>query len=258
MPRAKKVVRPPGTLEGKVALVTGAGAGIGRAIAHALAAEGARVLVTDRDGASATAVAEEIVAAGGVADAWRVDVTSEADCAAMVARAEAELGPLFAAVNNAGVTQLGGEDDEAELMRTMAINVTGVRHAMKHELRVMRPRREGVIVNVASNAGLRPPPGMMMYSASKAAVIGLSRSVARLVGRDGVRVNALCPGAILTPLLHASSGGDAGLRFVARAAPVGRLGTPEEIGRTVAWMCGPDTTFMLGHALVSDGGMTTW
>lgn len=248
----------PQTLADHCAAITGAGAGLGQAIAHVFAAAGARVLVTDRDEARAHAVAAAITAAGGHAEALRVDVTHEPDLARMVEHAEARLGPLTLAVNNAGISQLGADDDEAALRQILAVNLGGVRHAMKHELRVMRARGGGVIVNVASNLTVRPAYGRPLYSATKSAVIGLSRAVARVVAREGVRINVLCPGGIPTDMLRASYGGDAAIADLARANPTGRLATADEIARVALWMCGPEAGFMIGHPLVVDGGSFSW
>lgn len=245
---------PRPALEGQVALVTGAGAGLGRAVAHALAEAGARVMVGDRDEASARAVAREL---GSRALAQRVDVAEEPDVAALVARAEAELGPLTVAINNAAITPLTAEVEEAELRRVLAVNVSGVRHGLKHELAVMRPRRAGVIVNVASHLAQRPELGSLVYAASKAAVVGLTRTVGRTLAREGLRINALCPGGILTGMLRQSRT-EADLVALAASVPAGRLSTPEELARVVLWLCGPEAELMVGHALVIDGGVVSW
>jgi len=255
---------PVDGLSGKVALVTGAGAGLGRATAIALAKRGARVLVTDIDKVAAEETAHLIEG-----EALRVDVSKEDEVGAMVRHAERVLGPLYAAVNNAAVAQtlgphLGPEElkklyfDDGELRRIWSVNLDGVRHGMKHQLAVMRPRKSGVILNVASNTALRPWMGLPIYTASKAAVVGLTRATARRLAPEGLRINALCPGGMRTALLEAGTDRGRALAGMAASIPARRLATTEEIGNTAAWMCDADAGFMIGHALVIDGGATAW
>jgi NAD(P)-dependent dehydrogenase (short-subunit alcohol dehydrogenase family) len=237
------------------AVVTGAAGGIGRAAALALAEAGTAVVAGDLHLAGAKVTAEWIRAAGGQAVALRVDVTDRRSLAAMVAAAEA-LAPLGVAVNNAGVGQSGLED-LAELERIFAVNLEGVRQAMYAELEVMLPRARGSIVNVASNTGIVPIPEAAIYSASKAGIIGLSRAAARRYGPSGVRVNAICPGPVQTPLLLQGQGAD-GIRALEQLCPLGRIAQPKEIGEAIRWLTSDAASYVHGHALVVDGGITAW
>lgn len=252
---ASKAVAAP---TGPVVLITGAAGGLGRALAQAFAEDGARLALTDRDGTAVEAVAAALRQRGHGARAFALDVTDEAALGHLVDTVEAELGPLAIAINNAGTSQPGADTDPAELDRVFAVNLSGVRHALKHELRVMRPRQAGVIVNVSSNVALHPWLGQSIYAASKAALLGLTRSTARLVAREGIRINAICPGGIPTPMLLGSSGGEAGLRFLAHVNPAGRLAEADEVARAIVWMCRPEAAYMIGHALGFDGGVTSW
>jgi NAD(P)-dependent dehydrogenase (short-subunit alcohol dehydrogenase family) len=243
---------------GPVVLVTGAAGGLGRALAQAFAEDGAQLALTDRDGPAVEGVAAALRRRGHVARAFALDVTDEAALGRLVDTVEAELGPLAVAINNAGTSQPGADTDAAELDRVFAVNLSGVRHALKHQLRVMRPRQAGVIVNVSSNVALHPWLGQSIYAASKAALLGLTRSAARLVAREGIRINAICPGGIPTPMLLGSSGGEAGLRFLAHVNPAGRLAEPDEVARGIVWMCRPEAAYMIGHAIGFDGGVTSW
>jgi len=236
-------------------LVTGAAGGIGRAIAEAFAREGARVLVADIDAKGAAKVAREIGKAGGHAIAARVDVADESSVEEMVARAEDELGPLFAAVNNAGIIERG-VDLETDYREVMGVNLTGTWLCMKHELKVMRPRRAGAIVNLSTCRILHPLTGTNIYDASKAAIMGLTRGAARLVARDGVRINALLPGTIGTDMVRRSHGAD--LEIVRQLNPSLRIGTPEEVAAAALWLCRSESGFVVGHGLVIDGGALAW
>ena len=247
-----------GLLEGKVALVTGGASGIGRATALALAREGARVAVADTAAAEGERVAEEIRKAGGGAFFQRTDVTQEADVAALVKRAVAELGRLDCAVNNAGVTGGGGAVQELPLevwSRTLAINLTGVFLCMKHELAVMRAQGAGAIVNMASGAGVIAVPGLAAYCASKHGVLGLTKTAAVENARTGVRVNAILPGSTDTPMLQAAMGSDPKLRrIIESSSAAGRLGLPEEIAEAAVWLCSDRASFVSGESMLVDGG----
>lgn len=249
------------SLTGKVALVTGAGSGLGRATALEFARqEATAVLVADIDEAAANAVTAEVNDLGGpcLAAAHVVDVTEPAATTAMVAAAVQQFGRLDCAVNNAGTTGPAGSLAEYPLEdweRVMRINLTSVLLCLQAELPVMVEQGAGAIVNVASGAGRVGFPGLPAYVASKHGVIGLTRVAAlEYIGR-GVRVNALCPGSTRTPMLEAFMGDDPRVeRAMTRAAPIGRLGRPEEIAAAAVWLCSDAASFTVGQAIAVDGG----
>lgn len=245
---------------GKVALVTGAASGIGRATALAFAARGANVLLSDVQKEAGEAAAETVRAAGGEARFVRCDVSRDAEVAHMIREAIDTFGGIDFAVNNAGVEGASAplEDlDEAEWDRVHGINLKGAWLCMKHEIPALRARGGGSIVNVSSIAGVTGFPAAAAYVASKHGMIGLSRSAALELAPAGIRVNAVCPGAIATPMIDRATGGDAAAaQAFAAAAPMGRMGTPEEIASAIVWLCEPGAAFTTGHALVSDGGWT--
>ena len=247
------------SFRGKVVVVTGGGSGIGRATALAFAAEGATVIVADVDADAATETAK---LAGGVARAVRCDVAEDADVRAMVASA-IEAGGLDAAVNCAGIDQelVPFElSDAATFERIMRVNAFGVWLCMRHELPIMLERGRGAIVNVASVTALVGAPRNQMYTASKHAVIGLTRSAALDVASRGVRVNAICPGGVLTPMVEDFSRRDAASReYVeagARAHPIGRMAKPSEIADAILYLSSDAASFMTGAAVPVDGGYT--
>jgi NAD(P)-dependent dehydrogenase (short-subunit alcohol dehydrogenase family) len=245
-------------LDGKAALVTGGGSGLGRASAIALARAGATVTVADvnEDGGKETAalVYEE---AGGDAEFVRADVTRPDDVAAMVDQAVARWGHLDCALNNAGMTGTSASTADYELddwNRAIALNLTGVFLCLKYELPAML-ERGGSIVNMASGAGLVGFPGLPAYVASKHGVVGLTRAAALEYASQGVRINAICPGSTRTPMLEGFMGGDEQVeRMMTRAVPLGRLGRPDEIAEAVVWLCSDAASFVVGHALAVDGG----
>jgi NAD(P)-dependent dehydrogenase (short-subunit alcohol dehydrogenase family) len=246
------------SLDGKAALVTGGGSGLGRASAIALARAGATVTVADvnEDGGKETAalVYEE---AGGDAEFVRADVTRPDDVAAMVDQAVARLGHLDCALNNAGMTGTSAPTADYELddwNRAIALNLTGVFLCLKYELPAML-ERGGSIVNMASGAGLVGFPGLPAYVASKHGVVGLTKAAALEYASHGVRINAICPGSTRTPMLEGFMGGDEQVeRTMTRAVPLGRLGVPSEIAEAVVWLCSDAASFVVGHALAVDGG----
>ena len=249
------------SMEGKVALATGAAAGIGRASALALAREGAALCVSDIDEAGAVATAELIVQAGGSAIACQCDVSQPAQIATMLDSAMKAFGRLDAAVNNAGIagdfhTRLH-EADDATFERVLDVNLRGVWHCMKAELNAMLPQASGAIVNIASVAGLIGAPKAAAYTASKHAVIGLTKSAALDYARSGIRVNAVCPAYTDTAMVQgAINANPAMASIMARAIPMRRLGQAEEIAEAVVWLCSDASSFVTGHALVLDGGLT--
>jgi NAD(P)-dependent dehydrogenase (short-subunit alcohol dehydrogenase family) len=243
-------------LEGKIALVTGGGSGIGRAAAVAFAREGARVVVADVDGASAN-----VTTALLPADSLGVtcDVSHSGEVEAVVQRVVDQFGRLDCAFNNAGIE--GGppatrlhEYAEDVWDRVIDVDLKGVWLCMKYELAAMLGQSSGAIVNTSSIAGL-VGGGNTAYVASKHGVLGLTRRAALEYGRHGIRVNAVCPGSIRTPmlerLLQAVPEREARLT---NEAPLGRLGRPEEIAEAVVWLCSDAASFVTGHGLVIDGG----
>jgi NAD(P)-dependent dehydrogenase (short-subunit alcohol dehydrogenase family) len=250
----------PRLLDGKSALVTGGASGIGRATALALAREGARVLVSDRQEAGTQETVGLINAAGGQALSITGDVTREADVAAMVAKAVSSFGRLDCAFNNAGISpaavgpvgQRTHELSEASWAGVIGINLTGVFLCMKHELAQMLAQGGGAIVNTASVAGLVGLPTAGAYVASKHGVIGATKSAAIEYATDNIRVNAVCPGYIKTPMTKGTveRRGDELLSKV----PARRLGEPEEIAEAVVFLCSDRASFVTGAAWNVDGG----
>jgi NAD(P)-dependent dehydrogenase (short-subunit alcohol dehydrogenase family) len=246
--------------DSKVALVTGAGSGIGLATAKAFAEAGASVALADVHENPIRSAAEELVSAGHKAIAIRCDVADEAQVAAMIEQTVSTFGGLDAAFNNAGVQSPAVEIADAsgeEFDRVIAINLRGVWNCMKHELRQMREQGSGAIVNCSSIGGLIGLPGRAMYHASKHGVIGLTRNSALEYASRGIRINAVCPGTIETPMVadRLAKEPDA-IKEIMRDQPIGRLGRPEEIAAAVLWLCSPGASFVIGHALAVDGGYT--
>lgn len=232
-----------------VAIVTGAGSGIGRAIAVQLAAEGYKVLVNDFRTEAAEAVAAEIgaVACGG-------DVSSEADVAAMVAKAEASFGPVTHLINNAGHVHQGRFTDLTvqDFDRMIAVHLRGTFLCTQAVLKGMLARGQGVIVNIASQLGQIGGIELVHYSAAKAGIIGLTKALAREVSAQGVRVNAVAPGPINTPLVRSLSAD--WQRAKAAELPLGRFGEPEEVAATVAFLCSPAASLFVGQTLGPNSG----
>lgn len=246
-------------LAGKVAVVTGGGSGIGLAVARRLATCGATVVVADIDTDAAALAATQITGAGGAALAVEADVSSEASVDAMVAAVTSELGRLDIAVNNAGVS--GGTVaaldaiDTAVWRRVLSVDLDGVFFCMRAELRVMRPARRGSIVNVSSILGAvgSADVGNAAYVAAKHGVIGLTRQAALECAPDGVRVNAIGPGFVLTPMAAANFS-DAERDEHAQVQPMRRFGTPEEVAALTVWLASDDASLMTGTFVPVDGG----
>ncbi len=247
-------------LEGKTALVTAAGSGIGRASAEILAANGAFVMVTDRDASAAGDTAARIRAAGGTADAAALDVANEAALSALFAQVVAERGALNILHNHAGIQIAGAMEaiGADEMRKSYEINVVAQFAACKAALPHMRAHGGGVILNTASNAGVFLDKGMLAYITTKSAVITMTKQIALDYARDGIRVNALCPGWVDTPFngpYQAQLGGRAALeKVVGNLVPMGRFGRPEEIAEAILFLCSDRSSFITGHALVVDGG----
>ena len=243
-------------LDGRVAFVTGAGRGIGRAIALRLASEGASVAVTDIDEEATHLVAREI---GEATLALRVDVTEPASIRAAVNSVEGTLGPIGVLVNNAGWDRAEPFLDSTEDTwdRLIAINLKGVLHCMKAILPGMVERGHGKIVSISSDAGRVGSSGEAVYSACKAGIIAFSKTIAREVARRQINVNVVCPGPTDTPLIAALIGDNARLGdALKRAIPFGRLAELEEIAAAVAFLASDDAKFITGQVLSVSGGLT--
>jgi NAD(P)-dependent dehydrogenase (short-subunit alcohol dehydrogenase family) len=244
----------------KVVIVTGAGSGIGRATALAFAREGAAVGLADRSRPKADAVAAEIQAAAGRAQALACDVSRAADCQAAVRATEAAFGPLEILVNNAGVGTTGTvlTTEEADFDRLLAVNVRGTYLMSRAALAVMVPRRRGVIVNAGSIAGVRAVAERAAYVTTKFAVVGLTKAMALDHVKDGIRVNAVCPGTTLTPWiderLAEAKDRDAAMATLVARQPMGRLGTAEEMAAAYLFLASDESSFTTGTTLVVDGG----
>jgi NAD(P)-dependent dehydrogenase (short-subunit alcohol dehydrogenase family) len=249
-----------GILEGRVALVTGAARGIGLATAKAFAEAGASVVVADRDAGSLGKATEGLRSAGYNAIGVTCDVTDKAQVKAMIAQAVDTYGRLDAAFNNAGVNSDSApllETDDDEFERVINVNLRGVWHCMKAELRQMTTQGSGAIVNCSSIGGMVGSKGRSAYSASKHGVIGLTRSAALDYANRGIRINAVCPGIIDTPMASAVTKNydpEIVKAMIARE-PIGRFGEPDEIASAVVWLCTPAASFMVGHAMAVDGGV---
>jgi len=246
--------------EGRVALVTGASQGIGLASAKAFAEAGAAVVLADIDEKAANAAAGQLARSGHQVRALRCDVADENDVARMVAETVAAFGRLDAAYNNAGIQSPATEMADAsgaEYDRVQAVNLRGVWNCMKYELGQMRDQGSGAIVNCSSIGGLIGLPGRAMYHATKHGVIGLTKSAALEYAARGIRINAVCPGTIETPMVAEMLAKEPeAMKEIMRDQPIGRLGRPEEIAAAVLWLCSPGASFVIGHALAVDGGFT--
>ena len=244
----------------QVALVTGAGSGMGLETARAFAEAGAAVALADIQENAVRLAAQELVSAGHRAIAAHCNVADETEVAAMVELTVSTFGRLDAAFNNAGVQSPAVETADAggeEFDRVNAINLRGVWNCMKYELRQMREQGSGAIVNCSSIGGLIGIAGRAAYHASKHGVIGLTRSAALEYASRGIRINAVCPGTINTPMVAdmLAKEPDA-MKEIMRDQPIGRLGRSEEIASAVLWLCSPGASFVIGHALAVDGGYT--
>jgi NAD(P)-dependent dehydrogenase (short-subunit alcohol dehydrogenase family) len=244
----------------KVAFVTGAAGGIGRATALAFAREGASVVVADVDEQANTETARLVETEGGRVIGARCDVTCARDVqAAMEATVEA-FGGLDVAVNNAGVEQLttpAADITEEDWDRVIAVNLRGVFLSMKHEIPLLRQRGGGAIVNMSSGAGVRGFAGGAAYGASKFGIIGVTKCAALDYASFGIRINAVCPGIIDTHMIERVFGDTIeGRQAVLDQEPIGRMGQPDEIAAAVLWLCSEEASFAIGHAMVVDGGQT--
>ena len=248
------------SFENKVALVTGAASGMGLTTARTFADAGAAVLLADFREDAVKAKAQKLVIAGHKAIAVRCDVSDDAQVAAMVDRTVAEFGRIDAAFNNAGVMAhiaATADSTREEWDRVIGINLSGVWSCMKYELRQMQRQGGGAIVNNASVGALSGNPGIGSYIASKHGVVGLTRTAALEYIKQGIRVNAVNPGLIDTQIARdVVSGDEQAYGEIAKNVPIGRAGRPEEIASEVLWLCSPGASYVVGHALTVDGGMT--
>lgn len=249
-----------GSMEGKAGLVTGAASGIGRACAIRFAREGAAVIVADLESARAGGeqTVKEIAELGRQAQFFPCDVASSTDNEALVSRVVERFGRLDFAHNNAGIgvhCRLHETADE-DFDRVIAVNLRGTFLGMKHQIKQMLAGGGGAIVNTSSNAGLRAVMLLSAYTASKHGILGLTKSAAVEYADDGIRVNAVCPGAIMTPLMS----GQPPERQAEILAPqaMTRFGEPDEVAAAVVWLCSDEASFVTGVALPVDAGSVAW
>ena len=248
-----------GALDGKVALVTGAAQGLGRASALIFAREGAKVVIADvqREGGEETV--RLIKKAGGDAIFVKTDVSSSSDVRAMVKAAVDTFGGLDCAINNAAIDMGGGhllaEIPEENWNKSIAVNLTGVFLCMKCEIPAMLERGGGSIVNISSGAGVVGAPKIAAYVAAKHGILGLTKTAAIDYGARGIRVNAVLPGTMLTPRLRAAAARDPHhIEHLKSMQPIGRLAEPEEVGEAAVWLCTKAASFVLGASFSVDGG----
>lgn len=249
-----------GLFDGKVAVVTGAGSGIGRATALAFAREGAKVVVTDIDADQGEETAQFIRRAEGEAIFIRCDVTQSKEVHQMLHNAVATFGRIDCAFNNAGIQsphQPVHEFPEDVWDQLLNVNLKGVFLCVKHEIPHMLRQGKGSIVNAASVGGLIGTAGLCAYTASKHGVIGLTKTAALEYAKQGIRVNAVCPGAINTPMVDKAEMIYPEVRgLLTSMHPIGRLGEPDEVAAAVLWLCSDRASFVTGHSLVIDGALT--
>jgi NAD(P)-dependent dehydrogenase (short-subunit alcohol dehydrogenase family) len=248
-----------GRFERKSVIVTGGGSGIGRATVLAFAAEGARIVVADVNEASGEETARMARELRAEAAFVRTDVSRASDCAAMVERALALYGRLDIAFNNAGINLRPAPIAEVAVedwARILAVNLTGVFLCMRHEIPVMQQGGGGAIINTASVGGVIGTAGVTPYCATKHGVVGLTKSAALDHIGNGIRINAICPGGTRTEMLAEWFKDPAVERRALAHTPIGRMASPEEIARAVLFLASAEASFLVGHALIADGGLT--
>jgi len=253
-------MNPTYDFTGRVAFVTGASSGMGLASAQAFAESGAAVTLADINDEALRAAERQLAGAGHRVLATRCDVAEEDQVAEAIAKTVKTFGTLDLAYNNAGIQSpmTDAADETAEVFdRVNAINLRGIWASMKHELAQMRAQGSGAIVNCSSLGGLVGLPGRAAYHAAKHGVLGLTRSAALEYAPRGIRINAICPGTIETPMVtQMIDSGDLDRDETAANQPIGRLGTAEKVAAAVLWLCSPDASFVVGIALPVDGGYT--
>ncbi len=252
-----------GALHDKVTLITGGASGIGRATALTCAREGAKLVIADMNEDGGQQTVHTITENGGDATFMRVDVTQATEVEAMMAKTVETYGRLDCAFNNAGISGAGIGGDLRTLTadypderwhQIIAINLTGVWLCMKYEIQQMLTQGGGAIVNTASVAGLVGLPYASAYVASKHGVVGLTKTAALEYAKQGIRVNCVCPGYIETPMTAAGMEDPDRFALMIASEPMGRMGKPEEIAETVAWLCSDAASFVTGHSMTVDGG----
>ncbi len=245
--------------KGKVAIVTGGGSGIGLATAKAFAKAGTRVVIAEVNDKAGEEAAREIHELHGKCIFVHTDISNTKSVATLIARTISAFGRLDYAINNAGIDpEIVPEPswDEQMFDRIIGVNLKGVFLCMKHELEQMTKQGHGIIVNVASIAGLSAVANKPSYTASKHGVVGLTKAAALQYARKGIRINALCPGGVDTPIAVDNHGGDpAFIASMSNAHPIGRIANPAEIAAGALFLCSDAASFMIGHALVLDGGL---
>ena len=248
------------SLADKSSLVTGAGSGIGAAIAELFAHAGSRVFVTDRDETTGRATVERIVAAGGRAEFFSLDIADEAQCEKVAGAVLATAGKLDALVNNAGIGHVGtmANTTAADLDRLHAVNTRGTFNVIKAFFPSMLAQRNAAIVNIASIAGLLGVRDRLAYTITKHAIVGLTRAMALDHARDGIRINAICPGRVETPWVTARvqeyPDPKAAYEEMCATQPMGRMGRPEEIAAAALYLASDEASFLTGTTLTPDGG----
>ena len=251
-----------GRVHDRVAIVTGAGSGIGEASAIRLAEEGAKVVCADINEASAQKTAHDIVASGGVAHAFAIDISDSSRCNAIVADTVAKYGSVDILVNNAGVNLPGvfHEVSDEIIDKTLSVNVKGAMYLSRAVIPHMLKSGRGSIVNMSSVNGLVSEPFLSVYSASKGAIVMLTRGIALDYAKTGIRCNAICPGWVDTPINHAHAKMLGGLDHVystiSSFQPIGRPGTSREIAHLVLFLASDESSFITGSVISADGGMT--